>query len=57
MRAAGDTGLPADSRGPFSYSIDASSSTFTVNATYTGAPIEGVPKALHVGPEMSISAE
>jgi len=57
MRSAGDTGLPGDSRGPFRYSIDASSSTFTVNATYTGGPIEGVPRQMHVGPEMSISME
>ncbi len=57
MRSAGDTGLPSDSRGPFVYSIDASSTTFTVTATYTGGAIEGVPKTLHVGPEMSISSE
>jgi hypothetical protein len=57
MRAAGDTGLPGDGRGPFQYSIDASTTTFTVNATFKGTAIEGVPKALHVGPEMSISSE
>jgi hypothetical protein len=57
MRAAGDTGLPGDGRGPFQYSIDASTTTFTVNATFNGTAIEGVPKALHVGPEMSISSE
>ena len=57
LRSAGDTGIPADSRGPFTYSIDADSSTFTVTATYNGPPTEGVPKALHVGPDMRISAE
>ena len=57
MRGAGDVGLPKDSRGPFQYSIDVSSSTFMVNATYTGVAIEGVPKVLHIGPEMTISAE
>ncbi len=57
MRTAGDTGLPADSRGPFSYSIDADATTFTVTATYNGPASEGVPKALHVGPEMRIEAE
>lgn len=57
MRSAGDTGLPADGRGPFRYSIDASSSTFTVTATYTGGPIDGVPKLMRVGPEMSITTE
>lgn len=57
MRADGDTGLPADSRGPFTYSIDADATTFTVTATYNGVPTEGVPQSLHVGPEMRISAE
>jgi hypothetical protein len=57
MRSAGDTGLPRDSRGPFVYSIDASATTFTVTATYNGGALEGVPKTLHVGPEMSISSE
>jgi hypothetical protein len=57
MRSAGDTGLPGDGRGPFQYSIDAGSSTFTVTATYTGGPVEGVPKVMRVGPEMSITTE
>ena len=57
MRAAGDTGLPGDSRGGFQYSIDASGSTFRVTATYTGPPIDGVPHAMWVGPEMTISSE
>jgi hypothetical protein len=57
MRSAGDTGLPAGSRGPFTYSVEASSTSFTVTATYSGSPVEGVPRSLHVGPEMSISSE
>ena len=57
MRSAGDTGLPGDGRGPFQYSIDASSSTFTVTATYTGGPVEGVPRVMRVGPDMSITSE
>ncbi len=57
LRAAGDTGIPGDSRGPFTYSIDAGATTFTVTATYNGPPTEGVPQALHVGPEMRISME
>lgn len=57
MRSAGDTGLPADSRGPFTYSIDAASSSFTVTATYNGPAVEGVPKTMQVGPEMSITTE
>ena len=57
MRAAGDTGIPGYGRGPFQYSIDASATTFTVHATMSGPAIEGVPKALHLGPDMSISSE
>lgn len=57
LRAAGDTGLPGGSRGPFTYSIDADATTFTVTATYNGPAAEGVPQALHVGPEMRISTE
>ncbi len=57
MRSAGDTGLPKDSRGPFQYSVDASATTFTVTATYTGGPIAGVPRVMRVGPDMNISME
>lgn len=57
MRSAGDTGLPADSRGPYKYSIDAVASNFTVTATYAGPPITGVPKAMRIGPDMQISSE
>lgn len=57
MRSAGDTGLPGDSRGPFQYSIETSGSAFTVTATYTGVPIEGVPKQMRVGPDMNIATQ
>ncbi len=57
IRDAGDTGLPADSRGPFRYSIETSTSGFTVIATYSGADMEGVPKMMRVGPDMNVSME
>ncbi len=57
MRDAGDTGLPADSRGPFQYSIETSTSSFTVIATYSGTAVEGVPRMMRVGPDMSVSIE
>lgn len=57
MRSAGDTGLPADSRGPYRYSIDAVAANFTVTATYAGPPIPGVPKVMHIGPDMWISSD
>ena len=57
LRSSGDTGLPNDSRENFQYSIDTSANSFTVTATYSGPPIDGVPKTMHIGPEMTISSE
>lgn len=57
LRSGGDTGLPRDSRANFGYSIEVGNGTFTVTATYTGPPGEGVPKAMRIGPEMTISTE
>lgn len=50
-----DTGIPADARGPYAYSIDTSESSFTVTATYQGTPPAGIPRVLSVGPEGTIS--
>jgi len=57
MRAAGDTGLPNASRGPYVYSIDVTSDSFTATATYQGTPPQGVPHVLTIGPESTISSE
>jgi len=57
MRAAGDTGLPLDSRGLYSYSVEVSGESFTVTATYSGRPNTGVPRRLSTGPQMTISSE
>lgn len=57
MRAAGDTGLPPDSRGPYSYSAEVSGESFTVTATRSGPPNAGVPRVLRAGPQMTISSE
>lgn len=57
MRTAGDTGLPADSRGPFHYSIETAGSTFTVVATYTGVAMDGVPRRMLVGPDTNVAME
>ncbi len=57
MRAAGDTGLPHDSRGPYNYSVEISGNSFTVTATYSGPPNAGVPRVLRTGPQMTISSE
>jgi hypothetical protein len=57
MRAAGDTSLPADSRGAYTYSVELSGNSFTVTATYSGPPKAGVPRRLSTGPQMTISSE
>ena len=57
MRAAGDTGLPSDSRAEFVYSVDVSGNSFTATAAYSGLPTAGVPRALRIGPAMAISSE
>jgi hypothetical protein len=57
MRAAGDTGLPPDSRGPYSYSAEVSAESFTVTATRSGPPSAGAPRVLRAGPQMTISSE
>jgi hypothetical protein len=57
MRAAGDTGLPPDSRGPYSYSAEVSAESFTVTATRSGPPNAGAPRVLRTGPQMTISSE
>ena len=57
MRAAGDTGLPPDSRGPYSYSVEVSGNSFTVTASYSGPPNAGLPRLLRTGPQMTMSSE
>jgi hypothetical protein len=57
MRAAGDTGLPSDSRDPYSYAVEVSGNSFAAIATYSGPANAGVPRALRVGPQMTISSE
>ncbi len=57
MRNGGDTGLPADGRGPYTYSIDASDSSFEAIATYQGTPPAGVPARLTVGPDGTVSVD
>ncbi len=57
MRAAGDTGLPPDARGPYNYAVEISGNSFTVTATYSGPPNAGLPRRLRAGPEMTITSE
>jgi hypothetical protein len=57
MRDAGDTGLPPDSRGSYSYSVEISGNSFIATATYSGPAKSGVPRMLHIGPQMTLSSE
>jgi hypothetical protein len=57
MRSGGDTGLPEDSRGPFDYSIEVGSDSFTVTATYRGTPPAGVPRVLRMGADGELAQE
>jgi hypothetical protein len=52
-----DTGIPGDSRGPYSYDIEVSGTTFKATASYQGTPPPGVPATMSVGPEGIISQE
>ncbi len=56
LRAKG-TALPADRRGPYTYSAEISDSSFRIIATYSGPEIAGAPKALSVGENMHIQVE
>jgi hypothetical protein len=57
LHSGGDTGLPADSRGPYDYAIEATATSFTVTATYRGTPTPGMPRVLRVGPDGEIEQE
>lgn len=56
LRAKG-TALPADRRGPYSYSADVSDSSFRITATYNGEAQAGVPKTLSIGDTMTIETQ
>ncbi len=56
LRAKG-TVLPADRRGPYSYSADVSGASFRITATYSGPEMAGAPKSLSIGETMQIRTE
>jgi hypothetical protein len=53
MRAAG-TAIPADHRGPFTYSADVGDTSFRITATYSGEEVKGAPKTLSISETMEI---
>ena len=56
LRAKG-TAIPADHRGPFTYTADISDTGFKITATYSGEPIQGAPKALSIDQTMQVQTE
>ena len=56
LRAKG-TVLPADHRGPFTYTADISDTAFKVTATYSGEPIQGAPHSLSIDQTMQVQTQ
>ena len=56
LRAKGST-IPADHRGPFTYSAEIGETGFKVTATYGGEPIAGAPKSLSIDQTMQVKSE
>ncbi|MGI9102936.1 MAG: hypothetical protein ACR2IF_10895 [Terriglobales bacterium] len=53
LRSKG-TVIPANSRGPYSYTADVSDTTFRITATYSGPEGSGAPRTFSIGPTMQI---
>lgn len=56
MRAKG-TNLPADQRGPFTYTSEVSDTGFKITATYGGEPLAGIPKTMSIDETMAVKQE
>ena len=56
LRAKGST-IPADHRGPFTYSAEIGDTGFKITATYGGDPIAGAPKSLSIDQTMQIQTQ
>ena len=57
LRAKAGASLPADKRGPWTYSAEVSGSSFRITATYSGPDVAGAPKMLSVGENMQIETQ
>jgi hypothetical protein len=49
--------IPADHRGPFTYSAEIGDTNFKITATYSGDPIPGAPKSLSIDQTMQVQTE
>jgi hypothetical protein len=56
MRAKGSS-IPADRRGPFTYSSEVSDTGFKITATYTGEANPGVAKTMSIDESMQLKTE
>ena len=56
LRAKG-TVLPAEHRGPFTYTAEISDTSFRVVATYGGDPLPGAPKSLSIDQTMVVQQQ
>jgi len=56
LRAKGST-LPADRRGPFTYTAEIGDTEFRITATYGGVPSAGAPKSLSIDQTMQIQTQ
>ena len=56
LRAKGTT-IPADHRGPFTYSAEIGDTSFKITATYGGEPLAGAPKSLSIDESMQVKSE
>src|SRR5258708_7236901 len=57
LHSSGELSVGQDGRGPYSYSIDTTSSGFRVTATYAGPENTSVPRTISVDETMHVSQE
>jgi hypothetical protein len=56
MRSKGSA-IPADHRGPFTYTSEVSDTGFKITATYGGAPMAGIPKTMSIDETMQVQQQ
>jgi hypothetical protein len=57
LRSQGELAMRRESRGPYTYSAEVSSSSFRIVATYSGPEGSGLPRAISIDPSMQINQE
>jgi hypothetical protein len=54
LRTNGDISMQSNRRGPYEYTADYSDNAFRITATYSGAPIAGIPHSLNIDQNMEM---